>query len=41
MRDKTCAPVKMTVLPRFSSMKLSADAVYAMVSVPMTTTNPS
>jgi hypothetical protein len=35
------APVTTTGLARFSSMKLSADAQYAKVSVPITTTNPS
>ena len=34
-------PVRMTGLPRFSSMKLSAEAVYAIVSVPCSTTKPS
>jgi len=36
-----CDPVTMTGLPRFSSMNASADATYAIVSVPVTTTNPS
>ena len=36
-----CAPVMTTGLPRFSSMKLSAEAVKAMVSVPCSTTKPS
>ena len=36
----SCAPVKMTLLPRKRSMKLSALAVYAIVSVPCTTTKP-
>lgn len=31
----------MIVLPRFSNMNDSADAVYANVSVPCNTTNPS
>ena len=34
-------PVKTTGFARFSSMKLMADAVYDMVSVPCSTTNPS
>ena len=34
-------PVKMTGLLKFSNMKLRAEAVYAMVSVPCSTTNPS
>ena len=34
-------PVRITGLLRFSSMKLSAEAVYAMVSVPCRMTNPS
>ena len=34
-------PVNTTGLARFSSMKLRADAEYAIVSVPWSTTNPS
>ena len=34
-------PVMITGLCRFSSMKLSADAVNAIVSVPWSTTKPS
>lgn len=37
----SCEPVRITGLFRFSSMKLRADAVYAIVSVPCKTTNPS
>ena len=36
-----CEPVMMTGLARFSSMKLRAEAVYAIVSVPWSSTNPS
>jgi len=36
-----CDPVKITGLPRFSNMKLNALAAYAIVSVPVSTTNPS
>jgi hypothetical protein len=36
-----CAPVRTTVLPRFCSMKLSAEQVYAKLSVPCSTTNAS
>ncbi len=37
----SCEPVKITGLLRFSSMKLSAEAVYDIVSVPWSTTKPS
>ena len=37
----SCEPVKITGLLRFSSMKLNAEAVYDMVSVPCSTTKPS
>ena len=37
----SCEPVRITGFARFSSMKLSADAVYAIVSVPCRMTKPS
>ena len=37
----SCDPVMMTGFPRFCSMKLSALAVYAIVSVPWRSTKPS
>ncbi len=36
-----CEPGNITGLPKFWKMKLKADAAYAMVSVPIKTTNPS
>jgi len=36
-----CAPVKTTGFDRFRKAKDRAEAVYAMVSVPCATTNPS
>lgn len=36
-----CDPVRITGLLRFSSIKLNADAVYDIVSVPCSTTKPS
>ena len=37
----SCEPVMMTGFPKFSSMKLSAEAVYDIVSVPCRMTKPS